>query len=407
MKMIRKKMWRNLSRLCYCLSAFDPPSGRSIRESYQEEPHWACVARRLGPMHAASLQALKGEGAAQGADWESVERVLSPGPEDTAVDCWAIAEGSSTPTTKLVVEASPAKPRSSGSTGRSSGRRVPRTGFLEESSSPVASRRSSLAPLTPVPPRPRSAPPTPAHTAAAVETPTKAAMVASVDWATVDWERVRRAVRAKTQLEALADAWLANRSEEPEATSKEEEDEEERLGRARAGRVARQGEVVEEAKEEEAANGADAATAAAAAAAKRDRAQRLGTTREEAAAAVALEKAARVEKAGREGGVAAATAVAAAAAAVAAALPAGSAREAAWRQAVQEDSLRAHAAEKKAERDEAWKMAALTLTLAVAVALTLTLTLTLTRHGRWRHSRRRSARRRMCTSTWRRRASGS
>ena len=43
---------------------------------------------------------------------------------------------------------------------------------------------------------------------------------------------------------------------------------------------------------------------------------------------------------GREGGVAAATAVAAAAAAVAAALPAGSAREAAWRQAVQEDSVR-------------------------------------------------------------------
>jgi hypothetical protein len=92
----------------------------------------------------AAVVAGRGEGAAQGAAqgaeerWPSVERVFSPGAEEAAADCWAIAEGSSTPTTKLVVEASPAKPRSSGSSGRSSGRRVPRTGFLEESPSPLA-----------------------------------------------------------------------------------------------------------------------------------------------------------------------------------------------------------------------------------------------------------------------------
>ena len=85
----------------------------------------------------AAMVAGRGEGAEQGAEerWRppSVERAFSPGAEEAAADCWAIAEGSSTPTTKLVVEASPAKPRPSGSTGRSSGRRVPRTGFLEES----------------------------------------------------------------------------------------------------------------------------------------------------------------------------------------------------------------------------------------------------------------------------------
>ena len=305
----------------------------------------------------------QGEGEEEGAQQRlpSMGRVFSPKPgaaDENSADCWLIAEALS-PTTKLVVEAIPAKLRNG--TGRE--------GTHGSDSAQSAPEKDAAAVGT-----------IPSQTHSDSESPAAAmaAMVARFDWASVDWERVRRAVRAKSQLEALAEAWLANRSEghfdevRTKGCSKmcwrlqprvleaattcargckhvvvstcargsnhlsqvlqgdEGRSDEANSVRLRADKAVRLGAEV-------AVMGAasEAAEAEAAAAAKMGRAQRHD-------AAGAGEFAAEEEaEAGREGGATVA-------------LP--GAREAAWREAVQEDSLRVHAAVKKMERDEAWKM---------------------------------------------------
>lgn len=302
----------------------------------------------------------QGEGEEEGAQQRlpSMGRVFSPKPgaaDEKSADCWLIAEALS-PTTKLVVEAIPAKLRNG--TGR------------EGSDSTQSAPEKDAAAVGTIPSQKRSDSESPAAA--------MAAMVARFDWASVDWERVRRAVRAKSQLEALAEAWLANRSEAhfDEARTRgcskmcqrlqlpvlevattcargckhvvvstcargsnhhsqvlqadEGRSDEANSVRLRADKAVRLGAEVADT-----GAASEAVEAEAAAAAKMGRAQRHD------AAGAGEFAAEEVEEAGREGGATVA-------------LP--GAREAAWREAVQEDSLRVHAAVKKMERDEAWKM---------------------------------------------------